>query len=122
MAMSQSCSNTHTKGLLWRNKQGRNVMRSHFSSLRTKVLFTTFTFLVILAAALAGLVTYGFSSTQQNAKQQSIAGLQAQGRDSLRALIEREGQLTTFYLQQPAEASRTAATYLSTLQQISDNP
>jgi signal transduction histidine kinase/ActR/RegA family two-component response regulator len=94
-------------------------MRSHLSSLRTKLLLATSLFLVILAAALATLVTYGFSATQQNAKQQSIAGLQAQGRDSLRTLIEREGQLTTVYLHQPAEASRTAASYLSSIQGFS---
>src|SRR5688500_11948975 len=93
-------------------------MRSHMSSLRTKLLLATFAFLVILAAALAALVTYGFSVTQQNARQQSIAGLQAQGRDSLRTLIEREGQLTVFYLDQPAEASHTAAAYLSSMQQF----
>ncbi len=96
-------------------------MLSHLSSLRTKLLLATFTFLVILATALTALVTYGFRTTQQNAKQQSIAGLQAQGRDSLRTLIEREGQLTSVYLQQPAAASRTAAAYLSSIQQFADN-
>jgi signal transduction histidine kinase/FixJ family two-component response regulator len=93
-------------------------MRSRLSSLRTKLLLATFTFLVILATALTALVTYGFSTTQQNAKQQSIAGLQAQGRDSLRALVEREGQLTSLYLQQPAMASHSAAEYLQATDQI----
>jgi signal transduction histidine kinase/ActR/RegA family two-component response regulator len=92
-------------------------MRSHLSSLRTKLLLATFTFLVILATALTALVTYGFRTTQQNAKQQSIAGLQAQGRDSLRALVEREGQLTSLYLQQPAMASHSAAEYLQAIDQ-----
>ena len=86
-------------------------------SLRTKMLLATLLFLCVLATALALLVTYGFGETQQNAKQQSISGLQAQGRDSLRALVEREGKLTTTYLQQPAQASRTAARYLQAMAQ-----
>src|SRR6476469_9229562 len=97
-------------------------MRSHLSSLRTKLLLVTLTFLVILATALIALVTYGFSTTQQNAKQQSIAGLQAQGRDSLRALVEREGQITNAYLEQPARASRFAAEYLQATDQINNSP
>jgi signal transduction histidine kinase len=93
-------------------------MRSYLNSLRAKLLLATFTFLVILAVAFALLVTYGFGETQRNAKQQSISGLQVQGRDSLRALVEREGQLTTIYLQQPAAASRTAAEYLNAMSQL----
>ncbi len=92
-------------------------MRTNLRSLHTKVLLATLTFLSILATAVAVLVTHGFRETQQNAKQQSILGLQAQGRDSLRALLEREAQLTTIYLQEPAAASRTAAQYLSALKQ-----
>ena len=84
----------------------------HFDSLRTKLLLATLSFLAVIAVAFALLVSYGFSQTQQNAKQQSIAGLQAQGRSSLQALVEREGQLTMIYLQQPATASRTAAEYM----------
>jgi signal transduction histidine kinase/ActR/RegA family two-component response regulator len=93
-------------------------MFSPFNSLRAKLLLTTLVFLVTLASALALLVTYGFGETQQNAKQQSIAGLQIQGRDSLQALIEREGQLTTLYLQHPAMAGRTAVEYLRAMMQI----
>ena len=84
----------------------------HFDSLRTKLLLATLSFLAVIAVAFALLVNYGFRQTQQNAKQQSIAGLQAQGRSSLQALVEREGQLTMIYLQQPATASRTAAEYM----------
>ena len=58
-------------------------MRLPLNSLRAKLLLTTLAFLVILASALALLVTYGFRETQQNAKQQSIAGLQTQGRDCI---------------------------------------
>jgi signal transduction histidine kinase/ActR/RegA family two-component response regulator len=87
-------------------------------SLRAKLLLATFTFLMVLAAALALLVAFGFRQTQQDAAQQSIAGLQAQGREALRTLVEREGQLTTFYLEQPATASRIAAEYLGTMKQL----
>jgi Cache domain len=88
-------------------------------SLHAKVLLSTLAFLGILALVVAFLVTNGFSETQQNAKQQSILGLQAQGRDSLSGLLEREAQLTTAYLQEPAAASRTAAQHLSAIKQLS---
>jgi signal transduction histidine kinase len=81
-------------------------------SLYGKILLTILVFFIALAAALATLVEYSFRQTQQSAKQASITGLQAQGRDSLRALIEREGQLTSLYLSQSASAGLLAAEYL----------
>lgn len=92
-------------------------MRSPLYSLRAKLLVVTLAFLFILIVALALLVTYGFRETRQHATQQSIAGLRAQGRDALHALIEREGQLMNLYFQQSEMASRTAAQYLSATRQ-----
>lgn len=89
------------------------VSSSVWHSLRFKLLGTTLGFLLMLAIILAMLVIHGFRQTQQHAEQQSINGLQAQGRDALKALIEREGPLSSFYFQQPATASRTAAQYLA---------
>jgi hypothetical protein len=74
-----------------------------------------------LATALALLVMHGFRVTQHTASQQSITGLEAQGRDALAALVAREGQLTTNYLQQPARASRIAAEYLGSMKQQTDD-
>ncbi|MCG8349066.1 MAG: response regulator [Chloroflexales bacterium] len=96
-------------------------MQLPWHSLRTKLIVATFAFLAILALALTLLVTYGFRQTQQNAKEQSIAGLQMQGRDSLQALIQREANLTSSYLHQPAMAGRTAVEYLETRLQIDDS-
>ncbi len=92
-------------------------MRSRLNSLQSKLLLTTLAFLIVLAAAMAQLVTHGFRITQQNAARQSIAGLDAQGRDALRALVEREGEVTANYLAQPARASRIAAEYLGSIEQ-----
>ncbi len=79
-------------------------MRSYF--------LITLASLLLLASALAFTVTRGFYATQRNAAQQSVAGLQEQGKNALRDLVQREGQLTTYYLQQPARASRIAAASL----------
>ncbi len=96
-------------------------MQFSLRSLRVKLLFVIVMFLIILASALAWLVNYGFRETQRNAKQQSINGLQSQGRDSLRTLVDREAQLTTLYFQQPAQASRTAVDYLAAMRQLDAN-
>ncbi len=92
-------------------------MHTHFTSLRTKLIFMILIFLTMLATALSWLVMYGFGETQKNATQQSIAGLHAQGREALHTLIDREGQLSNLYFHQPAAASRTAAEYLSAIKQ-----
>ncbi len=94
-------------------------MRIEPRGLRSKLLLSTLVFLVVLAVALTLLVTHGFRQTQQNAKLQSVIGLQNQGSESLRALIVREAQLTTFYLEKPEQASRIAARYLSTSKSVS---
>jgi signal transduction histidine kinase len=96
-------------------------MLSFLNSLRAKLLVTTLAFVTVLAFALALLIIYGFRETQANAKAQSIAGLQEQGREALRTLVDREAQLTTFYFQEPATASRTAAHYLSSMKQLGGN-
>lgn len=87
-------------------------MRSTFMTLRAKLFLITLASLLLLASALAFTVTRGFYATQRNAAQQSVAGLQEQGKNALRDLVQREGQLTTYYLQQPARASRIAAASL----------
>ena len=93
-------------------------MRLPLTSLRSRLLLTTLAFLAVLATALGLLVTYGFRETQQNAKQQSVAGLQTQGRDALGALVQREGQLSTLYFQQPATASHIAIDYLGAMKEL----
>lgn len=90
-------------------------MRFVPSNLQAKLIYTTAAFLLILATAVALLVTHGFRSTQQTAAKQSIAGLDTQGRDALLALVEREGQITGVYLGQPARASYTAAQFLGSV-------
>jgi signal transduction histidine kinase/CheY-like chemotaxis protein len=97
-------------------------MRAFFDSLRVKLLVPTFIFLVMLALAVGILINYGFRQTQANAKRQSIAGLQAQGREALSTLVDREGQLTTAYFDNAAGASRTAARYLSGVQEQGSDP
>jgi signal transduction histidine kinase/ActR/RegA family two-component response regulator len=87
-------------------------------SLRAKLLIATLTFLVIIGVALGLLVAYGFQQTQRDAAEQSIAGLQTQGGEALRTLVEREGQLTALYLQEPATASRTATEFVIARKQL----
>jgi signal transduction histidine kinase/DNA-binding response OmpR family regulator len=81
-------------------------------SLQSKLFATIFAFLVVLAVAVSWLMVSGFRQTQLNAKQQSVVGLQAQGRDSLQALVDREAGLTASYLAQPARATRLAVQHL----------
>lgn len=96
----------------------RRHVKVSLHSLQAKFLLTTLTFLAVLATALSLLVAYGFGQTQRDAAQQSVAGLRTQGSEALRTLVEREGQLTAVYLQEPATASRIAAQYVSTRKQI----
>lgn len=95
-----------------------HTLRSPWHSLSVKLLGATLAFLVLLAIILALLVAYGFQQTQQNAEQQSINGLETQGRDALWALTEREGPLNTIYFDQPAVASKTAAAYLASISEL----
>ena len=87
-------------------------MRQFRTNLQTKLLLTTLSFLLLLGVAVGMLVTRGFKATQQNAAEQSVARLNAQGRNALRTLVDREGQITFNYIQQPARATRLAAEYL----------
>ncbi|MCX7792274.1 MAG: ATP-binding protein [Chloroflexaceae bacterium] len=83
-----------------------------------RMLFATVVFLALLATALALVVTRGFSQTQENAARQSVAGLQAQGREALRDLVDREAQLTRLYFKEAANISKTLASYLGAMNQL----
>lgn len=82
-------------------------------SLQSKLIVTIVVSLAALAAAVSWLMVAGFRQTQQNARQQSVAALQDQGRDSLQALIDREAGLTAYYLAEPARMTRLAVEHLT---------
>jgi signal transduction histidine kinase len=91
------------------------------ASLQTKLLSITFFFLLLLAAAVGLIVIRGFRMTQHNASKQSVAGLDTQGRNALRALVDREAQITANYIQLPSRAARIAAQYLGATEEREDD-
>ncbi len=97
-------------------------MRQSHLSLKTKLLIPTLGFLGLLAVAMLGLVLLGFNATQHNAADQSVAGLDAQGRSALRELVDREAQITSNYIRLSSDAATVAAQYLGSIKQNPDAP
>ncbi|MDP9374410.1 MAG: PAS domain S-box protein [Chloroflexota bacterium] len=87
-------------------------MPARINRLGLKLMLITLVALVLLAAATAGLVTRGFRQTQREVTGRSAAGLEAQGREALVKLAERETELTAAALGQGVTASQSAARYL----------
>ena len=52
-------------------------MQLFWNRLSTKLVLTTSVFLIVLASALAYLVTAGFRATERNANEQSASGVPA---------------------------------------------
>jgi len=93
-------------------------MVSLVNSMRGRLIMFTAVFLLLLATALALVIAQGFRQTEANAARQSVSGLQIQGREALRTLLDTEGQLTSLYFQDAAEIGRTASSYLSTMYDV----
>ncbi len=84
--------------------------------LSTKIMLMAVVFLSILAMATAFLLVVGFQRTERTATNQSIVGLQAQGKANLLALVSREARIISLYFQEPEQASRVAVNYLQAQQ------
>ncbi len=82
------------------------------NGLGLKLLLITLVALVLLAAATAGLVTRSFRHSQREVTARSAEALEAQGRDALVKLLQREREIGAARLQQGAATSQLAAQYL----------
>ena len=87
-------------------------MTTWFDRLTPKITVLMVLFAVLTGAATAVIVTHGFRQTQHTATERSAKGLEAQGRDALLALTEREAALTSARFTEAAQVGKIAAGYL----------
>src|SRR5689334_3796528 len=92
--------------------EGALTMLGTFNRLGPKLILITLTFLLLLAIATSFLVTQGFHQTQGEATRRSVQGLEAQGREALLGLTQREAQISILQFQQAAVAGHHAADYM----------
>ena len=83
--------------------------------LSTRLIAPTAALLLLLAAAVAAASNLGLQATQQGAVMRSAEGLKNQGRQALLALAVREAQINNAQLQQAADLTRIAASYMESV-------
>ncbi len=88
-------------------------MRFLPGGLGAKLNLSLLVFLLLLGAATAGLVVYGFNRTQSNATKQSRAGLETQGRESLRMAAENNAGIGQLIVTQATIKGRDAAFFMA---------
>lgn len=86
--------------------------------LSTKLLLAILAFLLLLGAATAFLVTFGFRQTQHNASQRSIQALEDQGRAALLQITQRQATINNTQLQKAVEMADTAVDYMVTMERV----
>lgn len=89
-------------------------MGVRFNLLGPKLILVTLAFLTALAVSTALLITAGFRQTQRE-------GLTAQGQESLFALTQLQGQISTTEFQQAVQAGQQAADYMVRTAQLGGN-
>lgn len=93
---------------------GRTGMISPFNRLGPKLILMTLVFMLILALITSVLITQGFQRAQTE-------GLMAQGQESLLALTQLQGQLSTAEFQQARHTGTIAGRYIVAAQDL-DSP
>lgn len=78
--------------------------------------------LLLLFAAGAALITYGFGSTNERATALSVSGLLEQGGAALAQVTAAEARLSDLQLRQAADVTRTAAQYLGAALELGVTP